>query len=133
MTFKSEPTIPPLAIATVLGLAFAYYFRLPSAAARNSFVIAIRNRPDWKARAMKGKKWGRLANEGVFEQIIELVKKRFTDNFVVEDGIAMNFALAENLFVVVVCILNKIPVFLVGKPGSSKTLTLQVPFVHAYC
>ena len=45
---------------------------------------------------------------------------------IVEDGIAMNEALRENLFVTAVCVLNKIPVFLVGKPGSSKTLTMQV-------
>ena len=44
----------------------------------------------------------------------------------VEDGIAMNNSLSENLFVVIICILNKIPVFVVGKPGSSKTLCLQV-------
>lgn len=38
----------------------------------------------------------------------------------------MNEALVENLFVVVVCLLTKCPVFVVGKPGSSKTLTMQV-------
>ena len=45
---------------------------------------------------------------------------------IVEEGIAMNEALVENLFVVVVCLLTKCPVFVVGKPGSSKTLTMQV-------
>jgi len=38
----------------------------------------------------------------------------------------MNFALMENLYVTVLCILNRIPIFVVGKPGSSKTLTMQV-------
>eukprot|EP01041_Mallomonas_annulata_P014057 gene14057-29925_t len=32
-------------------------------------------------------------------------------------GIALNDALIENVFVLLVCILNRIPVFLVGKPG----------------
>ena len=39
-------------------------------------------------------------------------------------------ALTENIYVIVVCILNKIPVFVVGKPGTSKTLALQV--YHGY-
>jgi hypothetical protein len=34
------------------------------------------------------------------------------------EGIAQNSALLENVFVVMVCILNKIPVFVVGKPGK---------------
>lgn len=38
----------------------------------------------------------------------------------------MNQALSENLFVSIVCILNKIPIFIVGKPGTSKTLAIQV-------
>ena len=43
-----------------------------------------------------------------------------------EEGIAMNDALTENVFVLVICILNRIPIFVVGKPGSSKTLAIQV-------
>jgi hypothetical protein len=41
-------------------------------------------------------------------------------------GIALNQALSENLFVIIVCILNKIPIFVVGKPGTSKTLAIQI-------
>ena len=33
------------------------------------------------------------------------------------EGIAPDTALLENVFVVLACILNKIPVFVVGKPG----------------
>ena len=43
-----------------------------------------------------------------------------------EPGIARNDALRENVFVVVTCIFNRMPVFVVGKPGSSKTLALQI-------
>ena len=35
-------------------------------------------------------------------------------------------ALAARRYVVVVCVLNRLPVFVVGKPGSSKTLALQI-------
>ena len=41
-------------------------------------------------------------------------------------GIAMNTALMENVFVILVCILNRIPIFLVGKPGCSKSLSVQL-------
>jgi E3 ubiquitin-protein ligase RNF213 len=53
------------------------------------------------------------------------VHLRFAQNLEIEEGIAMNQALMENLFVTIVCILNKVPCFVVGKPGSSKTLTMQ--------
>ena len=48
-------------------------------------------------------------------------------NEVVESGqhknIAKNKALKENVFMMIVCIQNRIPLFLVGKPGSSKSLS----------
>src|SRR3990167_8847697 len=44
----------------------------------------------------------------------------------VPPGTAPNASLLENLFVLVICILNKIPVFLVGKPGCSKSLSVQI-------
>ena len=40
-----------------------------------------------------------------------------------EEDIALNPSLSENLFVSVICILNRVPVFLVGKPGTSKSIT----------
>ncbi|KAK3603844.1 hypothetical protein CHS0354_042851 [Potamilus streckersoni] len=41
-------------------------------------------------------------------------------------GTAENTALQENVFVILVCILNKIPIFVVGKPGCSKSLSMQI-------
>lgn len=38
-------------------------------------------------------------------------------------NIAKNKALKENVFLMIVCIENRIPLFLVGKPGSSKSLS----------
>ena len=35
-------------------------------------------------------------------------------------------ALLENVFVAFICILKKVPVFIVGKPGNSKSLALQL-------
>lgn len=38
------------------------------------------------------------------------------------ENIAVNMALKENIFMMIVCIQNRIPLFLIGKPGSSKSL-----------
>lgn len=42
------------------------------------------------------------------------------------DNIARNAALRENVFMIVVCIELRIPLFLVGKPGSSKSLAKSI-------
>ena len=41
-------------------------------------------------------------------------------------GIAANRALKENLFMILVCVMTKLPIVLVGKPGSSKTLSMII-------
>ena len=38
-------------------------------------------------------------------------------------NIAMNKAPKENVFMMIICIENRIPLFVVGKPGSSKSLS----------
>ena len=42
-------------------------------------------------------------------------------------GTALNSALLENVFVTLVCILNRIPVFIVGKPGT----LLPISFLYS--
>ncbi|CAJ0827901.1 8817_t:CDS:2 [Entrophospora sp. SA101] len=39
---------------------------------------------------------------------------------------AKNEALLENVLVMIVCILTKIPVFIIGSPGSSKSLAIRL-------
>ena len=41
-------------------------------------------------------------------------------------NIARNTALSENVFMMVVCIELRIPLFVVGKPGSSKSLAKTI-------
>jgi E3 ubiquitin-protein ligase RNF213 len=40
--------------------------------------------------------------------------------------IALNFALRENVFTTLVCLMNKIPVLIIGNPGSSKSLSTKM-------
>lgn len=62
--------------------------------------------------------------------ILTLYRFRCQDLFIREvidkdshRNIAMNKALKENVFMMIICIENRIPLFLVGKPGSSKSLS----------
>lgn len=50
----------------------------------------------------------------------------FLKNIQTRETIAKNVALKENVFLMVVCIELRIPLFLVGKPGSSKSLAKTV-------
>jgi E3 ubiquitin-protein ligase RNF213 len=43
-----------------------------------------------------------------------------------EDSIAINSALKENTFTTFVCIMNKIPILIIGNPGSSKSLSIRI-------
>ena len=121
--------ISPFACSVVLALAFVYYYRLGKAQDRANYWSAIGTSSFtvmWSVRALRGKGFEGLKKDGAFEKLLQSVQNKFCQNVQVEDGIAMNQALMENLFVTIICILNKIPVFLIGKPGSSKTLTMQV-------
>ncbi|XP_028640286.1 E3 ubiquitin-protein ligase RNF213, partial [Grammomys surdaster] len=50
------------------------------------------------------------------------VQDLFLSGAPIRNNIARNLALKENVFMMVICIELKIPLFLVGKPGSSKSL-----------
>ena len=65
-------------------------------------------------------------NERHIHKIIVEEQKDILNRMVLPTGTAKNTALQENVFVILVCLLNKIPIFLVGKPGCSKSLSVQV-------
>lgn len=48
------------------------------------------------------------------------------DNMRLGDNIAKNTALRENVFMMAVCVDLRIPLFIVGKPGSSKSLAKSI-------
>ncbi|XP_051530047.1 E3 ubiquitin-protein ligase rnf213-beta-like isoform X2 [Myxocyprinus asiaticus] len=65
-------------------------------------------------------------SEESLEQVISSCQDFFLENIKTRETIAKNLALKENVFLMVVCIELKIPLFLVGKPGSSKSLAKTV-------
>ena len=48
------------------------------------------------------------------------------DSMQLGDNIARNAALRENVFMMAICVELRIPLFLVGKPGSSKSLAKAI-------
>ncbi|XP_028413383.1 uncharacterized protein LOC114536257 [Dendronephthya gigantea] len=67
-----------------------------------------------------------VANEDEFSAIIRMEQEDYLDRMELPPGTARNAALRENVFVMLVSILNRIPVFVVGKPGCSKSLAIQL-------
>ena len=61
-----------------------------------------------------------------FENIPNREQKYIADNIEMEKGIAKNKALLNNIFTLFVCVNSKIPLFIVGKPGCSKSLSVQL-------
>jgi len=55
-----------------------------------------------------------------------LEMKFIVDNIDIPEGIAINKALLENIFSLFCAINTRIPLFIVGKPGSSKSLSVQL-------
>ena len=50
----------------------------------------------------------------------------FLNEVQLDANIAKNQALKENVFMMIVCVELRIPLFLVGKPGSSKSLAKTI-------
>lgn len=67
--------------------------------------------------------WLRLDEQG-FNGVLSETQRQFTAEFNVGEGIAKNEALCENLFMILISVLNQIPIFVIGKPGSSKSLAM---------
>lgn len=113
----------PMSGPMVLGIAHVFYFRLATGELRSDLMRRLRLETTLEDRST-GFEW--LKPVGVMEKIVLSTQRGLCSKLVVQEGVAMNAALMENLYVTLVCICNKVPVFVVGKPGSSKTLTMQV-------
>jgi MoxR-like ATPase len=104
--------------AIVLSLSLVYYFRLSHRADRvelsRLLEEKIRQWPDPTESAFKVPK------------LISDEQTWYCNSMVLDDDIARNEAVKENIFVMSVCILNRVPLFVVGKPGSSKSLGMSI-------
>jgi len=61
-----------------------------------------------------------------FIEVLVREQEEFTKYLILPECVAMNDALRENISVIIVSILNKVPIFIVGNPGSSKSLAMEI-------
>ena len=61
------------------------------------------------------------------QKVLENEQKEYIDQLKIKgERIAYNSALMENVFTSLVCLMNKIPILIIGNPGSSKSLSIKM-------
>ena len=96
---------------------FCYYFRIQTNSLRQNYLdtmSAVTNQMSFKL------------DKSSFENILKDEYRLFLDEMEIPAGIGKNTPLKENIFVIFTCIMNRIPLFITGKPGSSKTLAMNL-------
>jgi hypothetical protein len=112
-----QTLLTPLRKAFILSLSVCYHAALYSKESRaqyrqlitKAFNVESMTNDDWMYTEI-------LKCQNVFLDEIDINKK----------NIAKNLALLENVFMMIVCIELRIPLFIVGKPGSSKSLAKTI-------
>ena len=103
--------------AIILGVFMCYYLRIVENDTRKKFVEVMND---------EMKDLDEFFRYKDFLDIPEREEKYVLDNMELEKGIAQNRALLDNTFSLFVAINKKIPIFIVGKPGCSKSLSVQL-------
>jgi hypothetical protein len=111
----------PMIKSIVLALTHCYLSRLRTAKLRENYREHIT-----KLFCCNGYTMTFTANSDTFAAIVRMEEEDYLDRMELPPGTARNAALRENVFVMLVCILNRIPIFVVGKPGCSKSLSIQL-------
>ncbi len=101
--------LPEFEVALILSLGVSYWARLED---RRKYVSDVSKVLDVEPK--------------VFQDVIVACQTTLIDQVRLEQTIAKNEALMENVFMMVICIELRIPLFLVGKPGSSKSLAKTI-------
>ncbi|XP_009475166.1 PREDICTED: E3 ubiquitin-protein ligase RNF213-like [Nipponia nippon] len=106
---EQEPVLNDAQRALVLSVGVCYY-------------VSLESRKDYLEEVAKCFS----VPTSLLQQEIELCQEVFLDNLSVPKATARNDALRENIFMIVVCMDLRVPLFLVGKPGSSKSLSKTI-------
>jgi len=81
-----------------------------------------------KRKAFINKMKASFGSHFEFEEFPKKIEELIASSVNLDVGIAKNSALLENLFAIFVCLNTKIPLFIIGKPGCSKTLSAKSIF-----
>ena len=108
--YQSEEFLSKKAI--ILSLIISHYNRISKNQDRFEYIKILSSKLDLSVRQL---------NEIVYDE-----QKDIINRMELPDAIAINIALLENVFTLLVCVVNKIPLFICGKPGCSKSLSVQL-------
>jgi len=107
--------------ASLIALLLCYYFRLRSVKLQQIYIDQMQN------IMAKDNPNIRQMPDYLTNRILESEQKELIDGKMeLPEGTASNRALRNNIFVLFACIVNRIPLFLCGKPGSSKSSAVQI-------
>jgi len=104
-----------------LALLLCYYFRLETREHKEKYL----NKLD-EYLCEKYPHRERMTFAKAFKQLLLREQTKLLNQLEKPVDMAFNQALRDNLFVLFPCIMNRIPVFLCGKPGASKTSAVQI-------
>jgi hypothetical protein len=117
-TFTENPS-KLLQRASLMALLLCYYFRLRTPSQRKDYINLIDN-------ALKSILTKNAATRNLLMEMLRYEQLKLVDGMELPSGTAKNQALIDNIFVLLVCIVNRIPVILCGKPGCSKSSAIQI-------
>ncbi|CAF3815136.1 unnamed protein product, partial [Rotaria magnacalcarata] len=104
-----------------LSIALIYYFRLPTKEDN------LKRKDD---KTPSREQLADILRETIpeFDRLIQRELENFvnTNNFVFPQGVAINQAVREHVFAIVISIATRTPLSIIGEPGQSKTLSFQI-------
>ncbi|CAG8442611.1 13450_t:CDS:10 [Gigaspora rosea] len=115
--FYGKETLGNIVKSYILALSLCYQVRF--------FEQEIRDEYQNRICKVFGR-FGISMNSQTFVEIIQEEQKDFMKRMTKPSMIAENFALLENALVMTVCILTRIPLFIIGAPGASKSLAIRM-------
>jgi len=104
--------------SAILAFIFCYYYRISNEISRKALLKSVS---------------AKIFNNDTGEKLKEFIDKEakyYTSQIKLDNGIVWNNSLRECLFVMIISVLTKSPLIVVGKPGCSKTLSLQILQEH---
>ena len=100
-----------------LSIFICYYLRITNKALRDNLLKRLN-------KILTSNEISKSYNNFLYMPNLE--EKFIIKNINLDKGISKNRALLENIFSLFVTINNKVPIFIVGKPGCSKSLSVQL-------
>lgn len=98
--------------AFILSICFCYYMRLGTFEKRMEYLSMIEKEMGYSEKHMS--------------KVLENEQLDYLSRMQRPKGCALNLALRENVFTCLVCLMNKLPIIIVGMPGCSKSLAIRL-------